>query len=128
MLSGSLTLEVFNYYLFILGLLSYLAEKIHFFRICLCCHPEKRYRSTDALRKHMVDKGHTMIGAEPEEISQFYLFEDGEFEDADDGNLNMELNVLSVPYDEDIDERYKFLFLILLVLMTMNWNYHQVVL
>ena len=66
------------------GLVSHLAEKIHFCRMCLCCHPEKRYRSVEALRKHMIDKGHTMLGDDIEDISEFYLFGGDEFEDVDE--------------------------------------------
>ncbi|KGG50751.1 zinc-finger domain-containing protein [Mitosporidium daphniae] len=66
------------------GLVSHLAEKINFYRTCLCCHPEKRYRSVEALRKHMIDKGHTMLGDDLEDISRFYVFDEDEFEDLDE--------------------------------------------
>lgn len=60
------------------GLISYLGEKIFFRNICIFCNRRsKNFRSLQAVRNHMVDKGHCKIAYEPEdrlEISDYYDF------------------------------------------------------
>jgi pre-60S factor REI1 len=61
------------------GLISYLADKISVANICLYCNGRGRgLRSMEAVRQHMIDKGHTKIAYETErdilEISDFYDF------------------------------------------------------
>lgn len=61
------------------GLLKYLTFKVSQAHICLHCNGKgKSFRSIEAVRKHMIDKGHTMIGFEDggeEEIAPYYSFE-----------------------------------------------------
>ncbi|RKP09081.1 C2H2 type zinc-finger-domain-containing protein [Thamnocephalis sphaerospora] len=61
------------------GLISYLADKITVGNICLYCNGRGRgLRSVEAVRRHMIDKGHTKIAYDSErdvlEISDFYDF------------------------------------------------------
>ncbi|KXS15805.1 hypothetical protein M427DRAFT_31992 [Gonapodya prolifera JEL478] len=62
------------------GLVSYLGEKISVGNTCIYCNGKGRQLHTlDAVRKHMVDKGHTKVAYEDgadEEISRFYAFPD----------------------------------------------------
>lgn len=92
------------------GLVSHLAEKINFYRTCLCCHPEKRYRSVEALRKHMIDKGHTMLGDDLEDISRFYVFDEDEFEDLDEelGDENGQNQLQLFGISNELEETYGF--------------------
>ncbi|KAF8608661.1 hypothetical protein BDV93DRAFT_485902 [Ceratobasidium sp. AG-I] len=59
------------------GLLGYLGEKIAVGNVCIAC-PSREFRSIEAVRKHMVDKGHCKIGYENDsqrlEISDYYDF------------------------------------------------------
>ncbi|CAE6429417.1 unnamed protein product [Rhizoctonia solani] len=59
------------------GLIAYLGEKIAVGNVCIAC-PSREFRSMDAVRKHMIDKGHCKIGYEQEpqrlEVSDFYDF------------------------------------------------------
>jgi pre-60S factor REI1 len=59
------------------GLIAYLGEKIAVGNVCIAC-PSREFRSIEAVRKHMVDKGHCKIGYEQEsqrlEVSDFYDF------------------------------------------------------
>jgi len=57
------------------GLITYLGEKISIGNTCLYC--ERMFHSLEAVRKHMIDKGHTKISYEegPDlEIGNFYDF------------------------------------------------------
>lgn len=67
------------------GLLGYLGEKIAVGNVCIAC-PSREFRSIEAVRKHMVDKGHCKIGYENEsqrlEISDYYDFSSS-YPDAD---------------------------------------------
>ncbi|CAE6366797.1 unnamed protein product [Rhizoctonia solani] len=59
------------------GLVAYLGEKIAVGNVCIAC-PSREFRSMDAVRKHMIDKGHCRIGYEQEyqrlEVADFYDF------------------------------------------------------
>ncbi|KAF8739932.1 C2H2 type zinc-finger (2 copies), partial [Rhizoctonia solani] len=67
------------------GLIAYLGEKIAVGNLCIAC-PSREFRSIDAVRKHMIDKGHCKIGYEQEsqrlEVSDFYDFS-ASYPDAD---------------------------------------------
>eukprot|EP00922_Rhytidocystis_sp_ex-Travisia-forbesii_P030027 GHVS01044032.1.p1 GENE.GHVS01044032.1~~GHVS01044032.1.p1 ORF type:complete len:430 (+),score=55.26 GHVS01044032.1:26-1291(+) len=58
------------------GLIRYLGEKVNKSRQCLFC--DRQFNSAEAVRMHMVSKGHTLIGTETEEmraeIEDFYDF------------------------------------------------------
>jgi pre-60S factor REI1 len=61
------------------GLLTYLGEKIAVGNVCIYCNGKGReFRTLDAVRKHMLDKGHCKIAYEKSkdqlEISDFYDF------------------------------------------------------
>ena len=89
------------------GLILYLGEKIAIGNICVYCN--KDFRTMDAVRKHMLDKGHCKIAYDTEderlEVSDYYDFtssypdaqkkkvdseDDEEWEDMDveDGNVD----------------------------------------
>ncbi|KAG9120019.1 hypothetical protein FRC07_004659 [Ceratobasidium sp. 392] len=59
------------------GLIGYLGEKIAVGNVCIAC-PSREFRTMDAVRKHMIDKGHCRIGYDNEsqrlEISDYYDF------------------------------------------------------
>lgn len=58
------------------GLLTYLGEKIAVGNVCIYCDAE--FRTLDAVRKHMLDKGHCKIAYDTDlqrlEVSDFYDF------------------------------------------------------
>ena len=61
------------------GLITYLGEKLAVGNVCIYCNAKSReFRSLDAVRKHMVDKGHCKVAYDSEgdrlEISDFYDF------------------------------------------------------
>ncbi|EPS99867.1 hypothetical protein FOMPIDRAFT_1050208 [Fomitopsis schrenkii] len=61
------------------GLTTYLGEKIAVGNVCIYCNGKGReFRTLDAVRKHMLDKGHCKIAYDTEgdrlEISDFYDF------------------------------------------------------
>ncbi|KAB5595174.1 C2H2 type zinc-finger protein [Ceratobasidium theobromae] len=59
------------------GLITYLGEKIAVGNVCIAC-PSREFRSIEAVRKHMIDKGHCKIAYDREsqrlEVSEFYDF------------------------------------------------------
>ncbi|KAG8743258.1 hypothetical protein FRC10_012302 [Ceratobasidium sp. 414] len=59
------------------GLIGYLGEKIAVGNVCIAC-PSREFRTMDAVRKHMIDKGHCRIGYDTEpqrlEVSDYYDF------------------------------------------------------
>ena len=68
-----------QYLMDIPGLISYLGEKIAVGNVCIYCNEKGReFKSTDAVRKHMVDKGHCKIAYDSEddrlELSDYYDF------------------------------------------------------
>ena len=64
------------------GFLSLLAQKITTFHLCLYCNGKgKSFDSVDAVRKHMIEKGHCKI-TDSEEYEQFY---NQEWDDVEDG-------------------------------------------
>lgn len=68
-----------EYLVDIAGLVNYLGEKIAVGNVCIFCNDKGReFRSMDAVRKHMVDKGHCKIAYETEidrlEVSDYYDF------------------------------------------------------
>jgi pre-60S factor REI1 len=61
------------------GLLAYLGEKVAVGNVCLYCNGRGReFRTLDAVRKHMVDKGHCKLAYDTQrdqlEISDYYDF------------------------------------------------------
>jgi pre-60S factor REI1 len=77
------------------GLLGYLGEKIVIGNICLFCPDGGReFSSLEAVRKHMIDKGHCKIAFETNEdlaeLSEYFDWgqedEESEWEDAEDGS------------------------------------------
>ncbi|PCH43710.1 cytoplasmic protein [Wolfiporia cocos MD-104 SS10] len=61
------------------GLLTYLGEKIAVGNVCIYCNGRGReFRTLDAVRKHMLDKGHCKIAYDSEEdrleVSDYYDF------------------------------------------------------
>jgi pre-60S factor REI1 len=68
-----------DYLVDITGLINYLAEKIAVGNVCIYCNGKGRELHTlDAVRKHMIDKGHCKIAYDTEadkiEISDYYDF------------------------------------------------------
>ena len=65
-----------EYLVDLVGLITYLGEKIAVGNTCLYCNSE--FRSLDAVRKHMHDKGHCKIAYDTDverlEVSDFYDF------------------------------------------------------
>ncbi|KAJ2162470.1 pre-60S factor rei1 [Coemansia sp. RSA 552] len=77
------------------GLIKYLADKVSVANVCLFCNGRGRaLHSLEAVRRHMVDKGHTGIAYETEvdilEISDFYDFS-STYPDADQHGADEEL-------------------------------------
>lgn len=75
------------------GLLSYLGEKVMIGNLCLFCpNGGKEFGSVDAVRKHMIDKGHCKMafesGEDQAEVQEFYEggTADDEWEDVDGGS------------------------------------------
>lgn len=69
------------------GLIGYLGEKVVGGNLCLYCpNGGKEFGSTEAVRKHMIDKSHCKIAYETDEdraeLADFYAF-DGSLEDED---------------------------------------------
>lgn len=59
------------------GLLTYLGEKVGIGNICLYCNEKgKNFFSTEAVQKHMVDKGHTKVNYEGDAILEYADFYD----------------------------------------------------
>ncbi|KAH9949613.1 C2H2 type zinc-finger-domain-containing protein [Amylocystis lapponica] len=109
------------------GLLTYLGEKVAVGNVCIYCNGKGReFRTLDAVRKHMLDKGHCKILYDLEddrlELSDFYDFTasypggrraagGGEWEDVDgdgsddgDGDGEMDEVVDDDASDGDADE------------------------
>ncbi|KII92336.1 hypothetical protein PLICRDRAFT_468067 [Plicaturopsis crispa FD-325 SS-3] len=68
-----------DYLVDITGLITYLGEKIAVGNVCIHCNGKGReFRTLEAVRKHMLDKGHCKIAYDAEndklEISDFYDF------------------------------------------------------
>ncbi|KAJ2339333.1 pre-60S factor rei1 [Coemansia sp. RSA 2673] len=81
------------------GLIKYLADKVSVANVCLHCNGRGRaLQSLEAVRRHMLDKGHTKIAYETEidilEISDFYDFS-STYPDADEEeNADMQLDLV----------------------------------
>lgn len=84
------------------GMMLYLGAKVGQGRMCLWCNEKsKRFRTLDAVRKHMIDKGHCKInfsgGNAIAEFADFYDYsktypeEDGEEKDPD---MEVDVNTL----------------------------------
>ncbi len=68
-----------DYLVDLTGLVTYLGEKIAVGNVCIFCNDKGRnFRTLDAVRKHMLDKGHCKIAYDSEgdrlELSDFYDF------------------------------------------------------
>jgi len=60
----------------VLGLLEYLGFKVGCGHECVHCFYPKNYRSIDAVRKHMRDKGHTTLRSDAASMLELDLFYD----------------------------------------------------
>jgi len=109
-----------DYLVDITGLIAYLGEKIAVGNVCIYCGGKGRqFRTLDAVRKHMIDKGHCKIAYDNEherlEISDYYDFTasysddyvqkkkkgtDEEWEDVDEDEVTSE-DQLNEIIDED---------------------------
>ncbi|KAK9760903.1 pre-60S factor rei1 [Basidiobolus ranarum] len=83
------------------GLIKYLGEKISVANICLYCNGKGRtYRTLEAVRGHMVDKGHCKIASEKEddllEISDYYDFTSSYPEEMQVGDDDEEMDIADV--------------------------------
>ncbi|KAJ1823099.1 pre-60S factor rei1 [Coemansia sp. RSA 2598] len=101
-LAHSLFIPDLEYLVDLRGLIKYLADKLAVANVCLYCNGRGRaLQSLDAVRKHMLDKGHTKIAYETEidvlEISDFYDFS-STYPDAQDHDA-----------DEEVDPAYRAL-------------------
>ncbi|KAI8999355.1 C2H2 type zinc-finger-domain-containing protein [Gaertneriomyces semiglobifer] len=105
-----------EYLVDIKGLIKYLGEKVAVGHVCLSCNGKgKGYHSLEAVRKHMVDKGHCKIayedGAELE-VSDFYDFsstypdeKDDDWEDVDGEEISAaDADDVQSMDDDDEDE------------------------
>ncbi|KAI0958709.1 hypothetical protein AcV7_004444 [Taiwanofungus camphoratus] len=68
-----------EYLVDVVGLITYLGEKIAVGNVCIFCNGKGReFRALDAVRKHMLDKGHCKIAYDSEEdkleIADYYDF------------------------------------------------------
>jgi pre-60S factor REI1 len=68
-----------DYLVDLTGLLAYLREKVAVGNVCIYCNERSReFRTLDAVRKHMLDKGHCKIAYDTEddrlEVSEYYDF------------------------------------------------------
>eukprot|EP00038_Savillea_parva_P031449 m.86723 g.86723 ORF g.86723 m.86723 type:complete len:479 (+) comp9674_c2_seq2:101-1537(+) len=79
------------------GLIAYLQDKVSRFHICLTCNGTgKGFWSTEAVRGHMIAKGHCFVNYEEEgqlELEEFYSFgddEDDDWEDVDEEGDDVE--------------------------------------
>ncbi|KAJ1949764.1 pre-60S factor rei1 [Linderina macrospora] len=94
--SHSLFVPDLEYLVDLRGLIQYLANKISIANVCLYCSGRGRaLQSLEAVRRHMLDKGHTKIAYETEidvlEISDFYDFS-STYPDADQHDPDEELD------------------------------------
>lgn len=57
------------------GLVSYLQQKVSVLHYCLWCI-EKQFRSLNAVRMHMIEKGHCQMTCESDEMEEYKNFYD----------------------------------------------------
>lgn len=83
----SLYIPDIDYLVDLPGLITFLGEKITVYHVCIYCDERsKAFRSLDAVRKHMTDKGHCKVFYQSDmelDIAQFYDYSDL-FEDVSD--------------------------------------------
>ncbi|KAJ2870577.1 pre-60S factor rei1 [Coemansia aciculifera] len=99
--SHSLFVPDLEYVVDLRGLIKYLADKVSVANVCLHCNGRGRaLQSLEAVRRHMLDKGHTKIAYDTEidilEISDFYDFS-STYPDADDAaeeSADMQLDLV----------------------------------
>lgn len=103
------------------GLVGYLLEKVCEYNICLQCSGKGRgYYSTEAVRKHMIDKGHCILNYDElgrMELSDFYDFrssypkENGdEWEDVENnGDEDDEGELVDMVEDEEVESTSRIL-------------------
>jgi len=89
------------------GLLTYIGCKVGQGKMCLTCSEKgKSFRSLDAVRKHMVDKGHCKIafsgGDAIAEFADFYDYS-STYPEADDGGDHKEDHDVDMDPDEEVD-------------------------
>ncbi|KAJ2453037.1 pre-60S factor rei1 [Coemansia sp. RSA 2424] len=97
-LAHSLFVPDLEYVVDLRGLIKYLADKVSVANVCLYCNGRGRaLQSLEAVRRHMLDKGHTKIAYETEidilEISDFYDFSSTypDAEEQDDADMQLDL-------------------------------------
>nr|CAG4650978.1 EOG090X06E3 [Simocephalus serrulatus]SVE94242.1 EOG090X06E3 [Simocephalus serrulatus] len=80
------------------GLVTYIGERVGQGHICMWCgHLGRQFPSTEAVQKHMLDKGHCKMFHEGEvllEYSDFYDYSTS-YPEGGDANEEVELNVIS---------------------------------
>ncbi|KAJ2516421.1 pre-60S factor rei1 [Coemansia sp. RSA 1939] len=96
MLAHSFFIPDLEYLVNLRGLIKYLADKLSVANVCLYCNGRGRMlQSLEAVRRHMLDKGHTKIAYETEidilEISDFYDFS-STYPDAHEHDADEELD------------------------------------
>lgn len=80
------------------GLITYLGERVGQGHICMWCgHLGRQFPSTDAVKKHMLDKGHCKMFHEGEVLLEYSSFYDysSSYPDGGDANEEVEMNVLN---------------------------------
>ncbi|XP_022906749.2 cytoplasmic 60S subunit biogenesis factor ZNF622-like [Onthophagus taurus] len=85
------------------GLLLYLGEKINSGFICLWCNEKgKTFHTSDAAKKHMIDKGHCKMLHEGETLAEYADFYDysSSYPDQEENDSNSEV---SIPELDDSD-------------------------
>ncbi|KAJ2893996.1 pre-60S factor rei1 [Coemansia aciculifera] len=97
-LAHSLFVPDLEYIVDLRGLIKYLADKVSVANVCLHCNGRGRaLQSLEAVRRHMLDKGHTKIAYETEidilEISDFYDFS-STYPDAEEHDADMQLDLV----------------------------------
>lgn len=93
------------------GLINYLGEKIAVGNVCIYCNGKGReFRTLDAVRKHMVDKGHCKIAYDTEsdrlELSDFYDFSSS-YPDADKQKKRKSKKARQVKVEEEADAEWE---------------------
>lgn len=100
------------------GLLQYLGDKISVANVCIYCNGKgKSFHSLEAVRAHMIGKGHCKIpfdDGDEDEIAEFYEFgqrsdEDGDWEEVDRDEVDQDLQEVDMQEEEeeeiDLDEK-----------------------
>jgi pre-60S factor REI1 len=93
------------------GLINYLGEKIAVGNVCIYCNGKGReFRTLDAVRKHMVDKGHCKIAYDSEsdrlELSDYYDFSSS-YPDADKQKKRKTRKTRQIKVEDEADAEWE---------------------